>query len=217
VTGLIAFTLGVALAEVPLPDYRRDLARTRWYEANAALEHACKYEALQRAVVCSEGVDDAIALADSFQVQVFPDAGLTYLVALAQRYKGDNGAAERGFRTAAAMDPEYDAAWHDLGELLLLNGRLGEADAAFARVTALRPSGPNAWVGPWRQAEVAAHERDTAQFEAHLKEAIRRGFRFRTIAGLPNWKEFYADPLLRRSIDKLVTVYSEPSVLETLE
>lgn len=216
-SGLSVLLVGTALSAVPLPDYREDLARARWYEVNAVLEDACRYEPLQRAVACSERVDEAIALARSFQQHVFPDAGLAYLVALAERYKGREDAAERGFRQALELDAHYDAAWHDLGELLLLRGDLDGADQAFAEVTDLLTQGPNAWVGPWRQAEVAAHQRDAPRFEGHLKEAIRRGFRFRTIAGLPNWREFYADPVLRVSIRKLVTVYSEPSVLDTLE
>ena len=209
--------LGLAHAAVPLPDYRRELARARWYEVNAVLEDACRYEPLQRAVACSERVEQAVEAAQAFQRHVFPDAGLTYLVALAERYQGEDRRAEASYRKALELDTEYDAAWHDLGELLLKRGDLDGAAEAFARVTALRTAGQNAWVGPWREAEVAAHRRDAPSFERHLKEALRRGFRFRTISGLPNWRAFYADPVLRTSITKLVTVYSDPSILETLE
>ncbi|MFT4628184.1 MAG: tetratricopeptide (TPR) repeat protein [Myxococcota bacterium] len=208
---------GSASAAVPLPDYERELARARWHEANDVLEAACRYEPRQRAVVCTDRVDDAIELAESFQRHVFADAGLTYLVALAQRYKGDEPAAAAGFRRALALDDAHDAAWHDLGELLLISGDFDDADAAFAHVTALRKTGPNAWVGPWRQAEVAAHQRQVVAFEEHMRQALRRGFSFRTIAGLPNWKSFYADPVMRKSITKLVTVYGDPELLGTLE
>jgi hypothetical protein len=49
-----------------------------------------------------------------------------------------------------------------------------------------------------------------------MKQALARGFSFRQIEGLPPWKGFYADPVMRDSIEKLITVYGTPETLETL-
>ena len=108
-------------------------------------------------------------------------------------------------------------AWHDLGEILLQDSRFDEAAEAFAHVTELVDTGPKSWLGPWREAEVAAHQGRPEAFEKHMKLALQRGFSFRTIRGLPNWRQFYADPVMGPSVTKLVTVYGTPDILKSLE
>jgi hypothetical protein len=76
---------------------------------------------------------------------------------------------------------------------------------------------PRGWMGPWRLAEVAANQHDADAFEDQMREALRRGFSFKTIAGLPNWQRFYADPVLHDSIEKLVTVYGDAKILDSLK
>jgi tetratricopeptide (TPR) repeat protein len=215
---VIAVALALALtaaAEVPLPSYRDGLARQRWVEVNALLEEGCATNRFP--VVCVEGaVDRAIAAADAWQRAATADAGLEYLAALANRYGGREREAIRRYERAIELDPARTEAWYDLGEIRMARGELTEAGAAFERVAALRGEGELAWIGPWRQAEVAALGHDAPAFEAHLKEALRRGFSFRQIAGQPNWRAFYADPALQDTLDKLLTVYSTPEVRESL-
>lgn len=207
----------LAAAELPPPDYGLHLATLEYRRVYALLTHSCRWSATDRAFACTDDLDRAIERARAFQDTVLPDAGLEYLIGLAWRYKGDDRRATRAYREAIALDPTLDTAWYDLGEVLLVQGELDAAEEAFLHVAELVTDGTNAWVGPWRLAEVAAHRRDATSFERHLREALRRGFTFRNIEGLPNWKRFYADPALRDAIAKLVTVYAEPSVLESLE
>lgn len=206
-----------ALAEKPLPSYREELARERWHEVNALLERGCGWQRLLSAVVCAEGVTDAaVARADAFQEVLFRDAGLEYLAGLALRYAGDDAGARARYRSAVALDPERVEAWYDLGEIALKEGRLDEAEDAFGRVADLLPGGERAWIGPWRLAEVAATRGDAVAFEREIKRALQRGFSFRSIAGLPNWRAFYADPALRDTLDKLLTVYGDPEIRDSL-
>ncbi len=207
---------GVAFAEKPLPDLGTELARVEWRRLDLELERGCQFSPLVGVVTCREGVtEDVIQRVDAFSRGVVRDAGLEYLAGLAHRYGGEPARARRRYEAAVALDPTYDAAWYDLGELHLVQGRLDEAEAAFTKVAEL-VQGEKAWIGPWRLAEVAATRGDAEQFEVHIKEALRIGFSFESIAGLPNWKAFYADPRLRDTLDKLLTVYAAPGVRESL-
>jgi tetratricopeptide (TPR) repeat protein len=205
-----------AHAEVPLPSYKEELIRERWAQVDAVLRDGCSTDRFP--VVCVAGVTDrAIALVDGFQRQVTRDAGLEYLAGLAHRYAGQDFRATRRLETAVELDPARVDAWYDLGELRLARGDTPGARTAFTEVARLRPRGELAWLGPWRLAEVAATERDAANFERHLEEALRLGFTFRHIAGLENWRRFYADPALRDTLDKLLTVYATPDIRDSLQ
>ncbi len=193
---------GTALGEVPLPNYPDVLARQRWNQANDILDNECSFDPGSLAMVCAEGATDrVIELVDTFQDQVFEDAGLEYLAGLAARYDGDNSRAIRRYSAALAIDPTDDAAWYDLGEIYLGRSEWADARDCFTHVAELHDDGPKAWVGPWRLSEVAAHTHDAAAFETQIKLALRRGFTFRQVAGLPNWRAFYADPALHDVID----------------
>jgi len=207
----------VALAAKPLPDLGPELARVEWVRLDLQLSRGCRFSPQVGVWTCQEGVTDAVvARVDAFSSQVVRDAGLEYLAGLAYRYDGQEGRARRRYRRAVALDPTYDAAWYDLGELYLISGQLDEAEAAFTKVAELVSQGDKAFVGPWRLAEVAALRGDAEGFERHIKRALQNGFSFRDIAGLPNWKGFYADPRLRDTLDKLLTVYATPDVRESL-
>jgi len=207
-----------AQATVPLPAYPESLALRRWHEVNTQLENGCRFDAAQAGFVCAAGVTErARGRAQAFQDALFKDPGLEYLIGLTYRYDGEEIRAVDHYRAAIALNPDYKAAWYDLGELYLSQGHYARAAEAFDRVSQLIPSGPQSWLGPWRRAEVAALQQDPVVFETQIKIALRRGFSFRQIAGLPNWRRFYADPTMRDTLDKLLTVYSEPSVRLSLQ
>lgn len=199
---LLAFLLD-AHAEMPLPSYRDELVREKWHEVNELLE--------------SGRLDEAIARAEAFERHVAEAGSLAYLIGLAHRVQGRNDDARDHYERALALDPTLAEAWYDVGEIYVLERRLDDAERAFTKVTELVPEGDKSWYGPWRLAEVAAHKRDAAAFEQHMREALERGFSFRAIGvqDLANWHRFYADPALRDSIDKLLTVYSDPQTLES--
>ena len=173
-------------------------------------------EVAARVGVTERAVQRIIADAKSWQDQVQDDAGLAYLQGLAWRYLGETERARAALLQAVALDPDDRAAWYDLGELYLADGELQSASEAFAQVTRLIPEGPEAWIGPWRQAEVAAARQDAAAFEQHLRAALTHGFDLRQIAGLPNWKAYLADPVVGPSVEKLITVYGSRDVLDSL-
>ncbi len=215
---MILVLAATAWAAVPLPSFRERVAEEAYQGLDVLLETGCAYDARVAAVGCGEGVtEEVVRRARAFRDQVFDDAGVAYLQGLAERYAGDEAAAEAAWRRAIALDETYSAPWYDLGELHLKAGRYDEAEAAFARVTALVTTGDRAWVGPWRQAEVAALQSHAELFERHIKSALERGFSFQQIVGLPNWRAFYADPALRDTLDKLLTVYATPDVRKSLQ
>lgn len=200
---LLILLLQPASAEVPLPSYRDELTTGAWVEVNQQIE---------------EGrLDDAIKNASRFEKHVIEDAGIAYLTGLAYRMKGDPISAEKHLRRSVALDPTRKDAWSDLGELLLADARYLEAEAAFHKVDELLPTGRYAWIGPFRLAEVAAHQSQTEVFEGHMREALRRGFTFRTIENDVNWRKFYANPEMRDSVEKLITVYGDRRILDTLQ
>jgi len=191
-----------ARAEMPLPSYSDAVGRSAWVQVNELVERG-QYE-------------EAIAEAQRFQDTVIETAGLEYLIGLSYRFLDNPKRAERHLRHSVELDPDYHSPWSDLGEIYLVQGRFDEARECYSKVTELLPNGPGAALGPRRLAEIAAHQQDPEAFEAHIREALRRGFSFREIAGLPNWQKFYADPTMHDSVLKMITVYGERSVLETL-
>jgi tetratricopeptide (TPR) repeat protein len=215
---VIAALLGVAFAAMPLPHYGEALSDARWYAADKVLSDGCRFDPESTAIACDEGVTElARSMAADYQRIVRADAGLTYLIALTHRYDGDNRQAVQQYQKALAIEPTYEPAWYDLGELWLIQGDYTEAAEAFEKVAELRSTGDAAWLGPWRRAEVAAHQHDANTFETWMRKALELGFSFRQIEGQPQWKTFYADPALRESVEKLITVYGTPDTLDTLK
>jgi tetratricopeptide (TPR) repeat protein len=214
---MLALWLALAGATVPLPDYGHALADARWYAVDKVLSNGCAFDPEAAAIACEDGTTAlAREMAEDFQRIVTPSAGLTYLVGLSYRYDGDADQASIWYERAIELDPTYEAAWYDLGELHLIAGRFAAAAQAFEKVSELVPEGDTAWVGPWRRAEVAAHQKQPEVFETWMKTALERGFSFRAIEGSPPWRGFYADPMMRDSIEKLITVYGTPQTLDTL-
>lgn len=210
--------LVAAQAQVALPAYDEALARGTWIALDARLEQTCAFNPHASGVECTNPavLDEVIARAEAWQRVVQPDAGLAYLAGLAWRYKGDAARAQDAWEQAVALDPGYRAPWYDLGELYLAAGDLDRADHAFTQVGQLTPPGAETWLAPWRLAEVAAFRKDPAAFEGHLREAIRHGFTFDRVGGLPNWKAFLDDPVIGPSVEKLVTVYGNPEQLDAI-
>lgn len=207
--------VGLAWATMPLPAYDDVVVQRRWFKVNGLIEAAC--EPGPGGTACArEPLEEAIALATSFQQTVTPDARLEYLIGLAHRGLEDDASAERHLRKAVQMDPERTDAWHDLGELLIDRGAYGPAREAFVQVRDRIDRGRNAWIGPFRLAEVAAHQQQPEVFETELREAIRRGFTFNTVLHDPDWRTFARDPVIGPSVSKLVTVYGTPEQLKTL-
>jgi tetratricopeptide (TPR) repeat protein len=199
---LVWLAVTTANAEMPIPSYRAALVDEAWREVDALLEAGEQ--------------EKAIARAQAFQEQVTPDGSLEYLIGYAYRTTDKPIEARDHYEKAVALDPTLDEAWYDLGEIYLLEGRWEDGERCFAEVAKLVTTGQFAWLGPWRLAEIAAHQKDPAKFEEHVHEALKRGFSFRQIEDLPNWRRFYADPVMHDSIDKMVTVYGSTSTLEKL-
>lgn len=195
--------VGLAVAAGPLPSYRDHVFAEAWDEVDDLATRGRH--------------DEAIARAEAIQAALGPDGSLEYLIGLSLRLKGDVGAAEVHLRRATTLAPERPEAWADLGEILMASGRYAEAADVYANVTRLVTDGPHAWLGPWRQAEAAGWLHQPEAFEAHLRVALQRGFSFKTIAGLPNWRAYYADPALHEPLEKLLTVYSTPETMQSLQ
>jgi tetratricopeptide (TPR) repeat protein len=216
---VITLLLGVtvARAELPLPSYRDELAKERASLVNRMLDENCAWERLLSSMVCRPGVvEAAVEAVDAFERSLFRDASLEYLAGLAYRYADDDTRARRRYESALDLDPGLVEAWYDIGEIHLSAGRLDAAELAFTEVAKRMTTGDNAWLGEWRLAEVAAQRHDAAAFERHIVTALERGFTFRHVMGLPNWRGFYADPALRDTLDKLLTVYADPDVRDSL-
>lgn len=208
--------LAVALAEQPFPAYDEIVILRVWDKLDGLIEAACRGVGPNRRCV-HEPLDEAIQRGEAFQRDVVPDARISYLIGLAQLSKGDRDAARRSFDRAVTLDPDRLDAWNDLGEMAIEDGDHARAEVAFTRVSQLLPTGRQAWIGPWRLAEISAHRHQPEAFEEHMRTALERGFTFRQVVGLPNWRGFLADPVMGPSVRKLLTVYAPPAVLESLQ
>lgn len=204
-----------AWATTPLPAYDDALVQDRWHRVNSLIEAACE-PGPGGSGCAEEPLREAIELAQAFQDHVTPDARLEYLIGLAHRGLEDDTTAEKHFRRAVELDPGRTDAWHDLGELLLDRRAYIEAKQAFTQVEQRVTRGKRAWVGPFRLAEVAAHQQDPETFERHLRKALSLGFSFRMVLHDTEWRTFARDPQIGPSVSKLVTVYGTAEQLKTL-
>jgi tetratricopeptide (TPR) repeat protein len=209
--------LAVALAEQPFPAYDEIVVLKEWEKLDSLIEAACSGPMGRGRLCAPEPLDEAIARGTTFQENVVADARIAYLVGLAQLQRGHRDAARKSFDSAVAQDPDRLDAWNDLGEMALEDGDLARAEEAFQTISVAIPHGSQSWLGPWRLAEIAAHRRRPERFEEQMRLALERGFSFRQIRGLPNWKGFMADPVMGPSVRKLLTVYASADVLESLE
>lgn len=210
---LLALDLGGAAAAIPGPDYRKQLSTEAWHEVNQRIEaaRAAPTDEAGRALLL-----EAIERATAFQEHVSRSAGLEHLLCEAWRRLEEPHRAEAACKRAVELDEVYSGPWYDLGEMYLSQGRLDEAERAFTKVARLESSGPQAVLGPYRLAEVAGARGDATALERHVREALRHGFSFRDVACLPAWQGYYANPALRDSLDKLITVYGEPGTLDRI-
>ena len=191
----------------------------RVLESAAELDIIVPKRALSSLIAAQMAAGDlegALRMVQGFRTRVASDARLAYEEGLIHRLLGDLPQAELCYREAVEQDPTLFFAWYDLGELLLQNGDMEGADQALTRAFEQSAHHPQGWVAPMRLAELAAQQGDVASFDLWLKEAVRRGFRFATIAGTPAWKVYFYDPSLREVIERLATVYGEEQVLDTL-
>jgi tetratricopeptide (TPR) repeat protein len=207
---------GEARAELPLPSYRDHLSVEAWYRVNTLLEQArVRSAASEPEANVHQALRQAVAVAQRFEREVVPTSGLAYLQGLAYRLMGDEERAQSEYRRSIDLDPDRATdAWFDLGEMYLGQGRWAEADRAFAEVSRLLVTGPQAWRGPLRRAEVAAWQGDPVGFESALIEALRRGFDLRRVAHEPQWRTFAKNPKIRPALERLILGYADRSTLD---
>ena len=198
-------TLWLGLAQTPAwagrepPDFRAELMASAAAQADA---------------LNADGrFDDAIAFAERFQKAVDPAADVEYEVAYAYNGKGDLDASLASYDAVISLNPHQAAARYDRGELLLVRGRDHDAEVDFEEAARLRP---DHWAVHFRLAEIAGRAGDVDAFEAHLTDAIRCGFDFRTAIQDPTWHAWFHDPKLGPVLTKLVTVYGDEKLLDGL-
>jgi tetratricopeptide (TPR) repeat protein len=185
---------------MPVPDYRSALFADVEAEADALIAEA--------------RLDEALDLVQGFRATVEDDARLTYEQGLVLRLQGDTEGAEALYIAALEADATLAFAWYDLGELHLMAGRTTEARAALEQASAMSEEHVNGWAAPFRLAELSGLEGDARAFDQHLKEALRRGFRFATVVTDPTWTGFLADESLGEVLRRLMVVYGEERTLE---
>ncbi|MCB9761891.1 MAG: tetratricopeptide repeat protein [Alphaproteobacteria bacterium] len=188
------------LAAVPPPDYRAALLSGVEAEADALLAQG--------------ELDAAEGLVRDFRAQVADDPRLVYEAGLIANLQGKPRDAERLYRQALDQDAGMAFAWYDLGGLLLAQGDLAQARDAFIKASDASEDHPKGWAAPLQLALIAARDQDPIALERWLREGIRRGLRFRDIAGHPEWTEVLRDPTLGEVLKRLIVVYGEESLLQ---
>ena len=218
---LLAVQATAAHAGVPLPDWREEVIVATWERLDAQITEACSWPegsaGVGRPLGCDEAkLDRAIAWGRQVLRDVANDGRIHYLIGLAERHAGRADKAEQALREATTLSPDRAEAWADLGDLLVARKAWDEADAAIRQVIRLNPEGPAAWYGWLQLAQVAGWRQQPGPFEDAVREAIRLGFSLRTVTGNAAWKGFYADPVMRPTVERVVGTYAEPGVLDSL-
>ncbi|MBM4365184.1 MAG: hypothetical protein FJ102_03140 [Deltaproteobacteria bacterium] len=189
----------LALAELPLPDYRQ------------AVTEAAGAEVAR--VARETGAGDAEDFARRWMRAVGESARVQYEMGLAWRLAGDDARAAAAIDRAVELDPELVAARYDRGEIRLARGDVDGAAEDFSVVTRLEP---RAWPGWFRTADVAGRRGDAASFETALLAAFRHGFSIRLVADDPHWRALVDDPRVGAVLRRLVTVYQGEAALDAL-
>jgi len=199
---ILGLLSGGAHAELPPPDYRASLLDRIEHETDRLLENG--------------EPEQALAHIRSFRSHLTDDPRLAYEEALVLRHLERPNQSVKLLKVALEGNPKLAAAWYDLGEIRLVQGKLDDAEAAFVKASALTESHPHGWAGPYRLAEIAGFRGSAEAFEHQLEEALRRGFSFqRTVLGDSRWAGFMQNPKLASILRRLTTVYGEESVLKS--
>lgn len=208
-----------AAAEIPVPSFKEETIVAMWHEIDDQIEAACLTPASGPSggtIGCvPEQLREAIDRGGQFNEQVVETARIHALMGHAWRFLGDVEQAESEYRSAIRVNDQRADAWAGLGEVLQSQSKFEEAKAAYAKVNELAP-GHDAWVAWFHLAEIAAFQGDAVAFEANLREALGNGFSFRQIQTNSLWREFYKDPEIHDSIEKLVKIYGDRGVLDSL-
>jgi hypothetical protein len=78
------------------------------------------------------------------------------------------------------------------------------------------PEGPRSYPGWLQLAQASAHLGEADDMEHDLHQALRFGFSFRDVEGQPAWRAFYADPRLHDTLERILTVYADEQIRESL-
>jgi tetratricopeptide (TPR) repeat protein len=220
---LVSIILFASFAEAPLPSYEAVVSVRAWHRVNHLMEqatHLAVDEAVPTGTLGPESTakyEEAMTYAKDFEREVMETAGLAYLQGLIWREMNETTKAEAALRRSLQLDPDGVDAWYDLGEVLTTKDALMEAASCFQQVSRLLPTGPDSWRGPLKEAEVAAMRGDGIQFEQGIREALRRGFSLQMIRGHENWKHYYRDPALHNHVDKLIRIFGDDALLQSLQ
>jgi tetratricopeptide (TPR) repeat protein len=191
--------VGSAHALRPPPDYRQELA----------LAAAAQIDTL----IAQGQLKEAEDFGARFLRRVEPSAAVHYELGLLQNRLGNLDDALRHYDAAIDLDPDHAAARYDRGELLLARGAVEKATADMERAAALRP---DHWVVHFRLAELAGERSDLDAMEGHLMEALRHGFPLETLVRDATWRQWAADPARGAIISRIIVVYGDESLLDTL-
>lgn len=89
----------------------------------------------------NQGFFDQLITQAEYLLADYPASFLIYSLQAAGHYAlGQLAEAERGFRKAAALNPAYDAAHYNLGNVLKQMGKLDDAIDAYRRALQLKPA-----------------------------------------------------------------------------
>lgn len=221
--GLVLTLSAPARADLPMPDYTEETVVEAWYVLDRQIYDACKWvtppgSPVEQPVQCSpERLEQVITNARHLQEAVGQDARLLFQVSRAHRLSNAPKSASEVLRQALDLDTSRVEIWTAYGEVSLDLGNYGEARRAMTAVTHLLPYGDGAWYAHFQLAQVAAFEGNALKMEEGLREALRLGFSFALLKGDPTWREFYKNPALTESLERLITVRSTQDVLDSLK
>ncbi len=178
-----------ARADLAPPDYRAYHGRRAYAESLLSLRSGQTDRALtaaRRAVALRPDDPDAL-----------------YLLGVCQLFADQLDGARASLEGVLTLSPELVEAHHDLGLVWMAMGDADEAASAFARVAELRP---DSWIGPYRQAQVAALLRgDLPACEGHLGRAVDLGYPHAASLPVdPDWAQLAEDPTFLAMIRRVL-------------
>jgi len=152
---------------------------------------------------------------NDFEAKLFPSSRLHYELGLQYNTLGKLTSALQHYNQALKIDPHLQPALYDRAEIFLLQKRTKEAQQDLEQLVS---ENVEHWVIYFRLAEIYAQQQQGSLFEEHILLAIRYGFSLHLLLESgDNWKTYANDPILKEHLYRIIQLYGDESIWESLQ
>ena len=152
---------------------------------------------------------------ETFEQELFPSARIHYELALQYNKQLQVSEALYHYEEALKIDPTYQEALYDRAELYFLEGDIEKSKKDLQFLVSLDVEH---WVIYYRLAAINAREGNGALMEQNLLQAIRYGLSLELLT-VPQekWREYAKEPTLQHHLQKIIQLYGDETIWESLQ